>query len=204
MATYIDLDSSYRKTGTYPNPAMYIVESDQVALWNRAPRQVTANTTRQKTRTLEFAESAEIKILTLPYSVFSYTKQDGTVINSHTADLQRIYLDIHSVKYADTRLITTIGSIIPKARFVLTRQTIQNDNLGVPKWIQFGTHMDQVIRFCRNEPIVIEIMQEEGYEIVIPDTIPITKGQQTYILLELTPYMIDGNYTNNDIGFTQF
>jgi hypothetical protein len=204
MSTYIDLDSSYRKTDTYTNPASYVVESDQISLWNRAPRQVTANSTRQKVRTLEFAESVEVKHFILPYTQFSYVKNDGTVVNSHIADLQRVYLDVHSVRYADTRLITTINSVIPKARFVLTPHRIQYDSNNNPIWIEYETKMDQVLRFSRNEPIVIEIMQEEGYTIIISDTVPITKSKQTYILLELTPYMIDGGYTNSDIQLTQF
>lgn len=204
MASYFDLDSSYRKVDTYPNPAKYIVEGDQISAWDRAPRQVTSNNNRQKIRTLEFAESAEVKALILPYIAFTYTKRDGSVMNGHTADLQRVYLDVHSIRFPDMRLISTIGSVITNARFVLTRDKIQYDSNNTPVWVLFETKMDQVIRFSRNEPLQVDIMQEEGYTIVIPDQNPIVKANQTYISLEITPYMIDGNYTNNDTQFTQF
>lgn len=204
MASYFDLDSSYRKVDTYPNPAKYVVEGDQISAWDRAPRQVTSNSNRQKIRTLEFAESAEVKALILPYINFTYTKKDGSIMNGHTADLQRVYLDVHSIRFPDMRLISTIGSVITNARFVLTRDKIQYDSNNNPVWVLFETKMDQVIRFARNEPLQVDIMQEEGYTIVIPDQNPIVKANQTYISLEITPYMIDGNYTNNDTQFTQF
>ena len=125
-------------------------------------------------------------------------------MNGHTADLQRVYLDVHSIRFPDMRLISTIGSVITNARFVLTRDKIQYDSNNTPVWVLFETKMDQVIRFSRNEPLQVDIMQEEGYTIVIPDQNPIVKANQTYISLEITPYMIDGNYTNNDTQFTQF
>ena len=154
-------------------------------------------------------------------------------ITVHTSALQRIYLDIHSDRYNDRHLLNTIGNKVPKARFVLTQECVQYDASMNPLWVKFSSRMDQVIRFARNEALVVNIMQEQGYTIHIddytgtggvfdeatddikltspadpeqptPESLTPTKERQTWILLELVPYYRDGDYNNHAIGLTQY
>jgi len=205
MATYIDLDSTYRDNGTYPNPASYTVEASQVSLWTREARQTMANSIRPGASAKDFVQSVEVKRLILPYIAITYTNSSGTVINTHTADLQRIYLDVHTLRFNDNQLINSIDNKVFKARFSLIRKDIQYDNANVPKWCIFECNMDQVMRFSRNESLKMEIMQEEGFTVVITDTLPVvTKARQTYVLLELNPYFRDGAYDNHGLGLSEF
>ena len=263
MATYIDLDSIHRLSRGQPNSANYTVYSEQVRSWAREARQVNAHSSRPGARAVEFSQSVQCKHVILPYSEVTYTEEEikstNTVqifdsngnpfvppryettvikgrsdpITTHTADLQRIYLDVHTERYNDKNLLNSIDNKVPKARFVLTQENIQSDRNG-PKWVKFSARMDQVMRFSRHESLVIDILQEQGNTIFIDDyttttgvfdpntkdielTTPASpneqptpkyltpsKDRQTYILLELVPYYRDGDYNNHSIGLTQF
>ena len=206
MGTYIDLDSTHRIFADYNNSASYTVRHEQVSSWNKAPRQVSAHSARPGSRVVEFSQSVQCKHVILPYVAITYVDSSGTVQNTHTADLQRLYLDVHTARYNDTQLINTIDNKVSRARFVLTQEGVQGDNSGFPKWVKFGCRMDQVMRFARDESIVVDIMQEDGFTIIIDDVaLPaaVTKAFQTYILLEVVPYFRDGDYDNHALGLTQ-
>lgn len=232
MSTYIDLDSSYRERTAYPNPCEYIVTADQVSGWPRTARQVTAHAGRPGSNAVEFSQSIQVKHVILPYATATYSvnpepgfslQPGGETVITHTADLQRIYLDVHSEGKNDMHLVNTIGDKIPKARFILTQEKVQFDRLGVPKWVHFGCRIDQAMRFDRNRPVTISIMQEQGKVLFIDDltsaivappiTVPPTppfdpvhendvKALQTYILMEVIPYFRDADYRSH--GLTQF
>lgn len=206
MATYIDFDSTYRNSITYPNPADYVVEDSQVRDWIREPRTVTANSNRPGNRVIEFAQSLEIEGCILPFTTITYVDGLGITRTTHTANLQRIYLDIHTLRFNDLRLIYTIEDRLNKARFALTQYKIQKDSTDTPKWVQFRTNkMDQVTRFARNESVKVTFMQENGYTIIIPDTTPVPDpANQTWINLEVKPYFRDADFANHGLGLTQF
>lgn len=203
MSTYTDLDSRYRETTTYPNPCSYTVTADQVRTWVKEPRQVVSNPNNSRLKNLEYAQSLEVKHLILPYSVIDYIATDGSVVTTHTADLQRMYLDVYNPQYGGNgaRLINTIGDSVPKARFLLLRSNIQYDSSNSPKWVIFSCSMDQVYRFARDNPIVIQMFQETGRPLVINDTIPVTSALQTDILLEIIPYFRDADFNNQALAF---
>ena len=141
--------------------------------------------------------------------VYSLSVASGNSIPFHTADLERIYLDIHSLHYNDSQLIYSTnfakGNQLSQAKFVLFKDRIITDSTGAPIGVSFFCNMDQVTRFARDQQFFINVMQGAGYTIIIPDTAPIpTPSQQLYILLDVTPYFRDANYTNNGIGLTQF
>lgn len=204
MATFIDLDSTYRNRTQYPNPASYTVDGTQIRTWYQSPRQVTQNSIRPGNRIVEFSQSLKIIKFILPYVNVTYTDNAGIIQTVNTGDLQRVYLDVHSVHYNDRQLIYSIDNKFSEARFVLTQERIQYSTLNVPTWVIFFTHMDQVTRFPRNEPVIINIMQEQGHTIVIPD-VGVTPNplMQTYILLEIIPYFRDGEFSNHGAGLTQ-
>ncbi len=169
MSRYIDLDSSYRDRVTYQNPADYVVESSQANTWYQAPRTVNAFANPPQARALDFTQSIEVKHLLLPYTDITYRTNTGAIVTTHTANLQRVYLNIHSVSKDDRYLISTIENKISKAKFVCTRKEIQSDANDVESWILFECKMDQVMRFNRGEGVVFQILQEQGYVIVISD-----------------------------------
>lgn len=206
MATYIDLDSYYRDRITYPNPANYVVEDGQTRDWIREARQVNAYSNRPGNKVIEFMQTVEIEGFTLPYTDISYTDSTGTVVNTHTADLQRIYLDVHSLRYNDLRMIQTIDDKLNKARFVLLQDKIQLNSLGQPYLIQYRTHrMNQAMRFSRNEPLKFTVMQERGFVINIPDDgEDINPQLQTWCNLRIEPYYRDADYSNHGLQLTQF
>lgn len=207
MSTYIDLDSFQRDFDQYPNSASYIVTDENVATWSRAPRTTMANSINPGARAIEFSQSVEAKHVILPYTAITYVDSTGVTQNTHTADLQRIYLNVHTSQYDDKQLMYSINNKVSRARFVLVRDMIQTDSSGDPAWVVFKSKMDQVMRFQRNAALTVEIMQEEGFTIIITDgALPgsVTKSLQTYVLLEVTPYFIDGRYDNHSLGLTQF
>ena len=279
MSNFIDIDSTYRDSLTYPNPAHYSISGEQVRSWPKSARTVSAQSNRPSNKVLEFSQGLLIKHFTLPYTqatyidpVYtlytltvgpttattgaSYTDPAGnfffvveSVLNSttilvkgtvppsaspltlqagsgtspivyanavasgnaipfHTADLERIYLDIHSIHYNDSQLIYSTnfakGNQLSQAKFTLFKDRIITDSTGAPIGVCFFCNMDQVTRFARDQPFVINIMQAQGYTIIIPDTNPPTPSQQVYILMDVTPYFRDANFTNSGIGLTQF
>lgn len=205
MATYIDFDSTLRNIVTYPNPADYVVEDSQVRDWIREPRTVTANSNRPGNKVLEFAQSVQVEGCILPYTLITYVDNLGVTQTTHTADLQRIYIDVHTLRFNDLRLIYSIEDKMNKARFVLTQFQIQNDSSNVPRWVQFRTNnMDQVTRFARNEAVKVTFMQERGHVIIIPDGQTPDPLRQTWLNLEIKPYFRDADFANHGLGLTQF
>ena len=214
MATYIDLDSRHRNWQVYTNPAYFVVEAEQVSTWNRAPRQVTAQSSRLGSRVVEFSQSVKLKQLIIPYVDNTlagyYNSGTSVVTGAHSATFQRLYVDVHTARYDDKQLIYTINNKIPKARFACTQEGFQFDDTNTPRWIKFGSNMDQVMRFARNESLVFEIMQEDGNRVWFydnpqdaPPTAPVPT-YQVWALLEVTPYFRDSDYNNHGIGLTQF
>jgi len=205
MATYIDFDSILRNIVTYPNPADYVVEDSQVMDWIREPRTVTANSNKPGNRVLEFAQSVQVEGCILPYTTITYVDNLGVTQTTHTADLQRIYIDVHTLRFNDLRLIYSIEDKMNKARFVLTQFHIQKDSADVPRWVQFRTNnMDQVTRFARNEAVKVTFMQERGHVINIPDGQTPDPLKQTWLNLEVKPYFRDADFANHGLGLTQF
>jgi|KBSMisStandDraft_5_1062788.scaffolds.fasta_scaffold329533_2 hypothetical protein len=211
MSNYIDLDSIYRDRVSFPNPFRYTLAVTQVEAWNRAPRTVSANSSRPSSRVLEFTESLKIKKIILPFAVVTYnvTDYNGTVSTpTHTADLQRIYLDIHTTPNNDKGHISSIDNHAMNYKFVLFQKKIQYDSTGTAKWVHFESKdMNQVMRFERNSPVTITITQETFKVLNIVDaspTDPAISSVQNYILTEVTPYFRDGNFQNHGVGLTQF
>jgi hypothetical protein len=206
MATYIDLDSTYRNFTSYPNPANYVVEDSQVRDWIREPRQVNALSSKPGNKVLEFMQTVEIEGFTLPYTDITYVDSTGTTIATHTADLQRIYVDVHTVRFNDLRMIQTIDDKINKSRFVLVQDKVQLNSLGNPFVIQYKTHrMNQAMRFSRNEPVKFTVMQENGFTIIIPDPGETPDPlMQVWINLAIKPYYRDAEYSNQGLQLTQF
>lgn len=206
MSSYMNLDSNYREFSKYPNPASYTIQSKQVSRWNIHPRRAININTKMKKPEQSFDDVVEITEFILPYVSITYIDRDGNTVNSHTADLQRIYLNIHSSGHEDRDLVETPmdinsngfeeGNKLNRIKFILTRRLIQTDQNGDKAWIIFNCNMNQVLRINRRRDIYIDIMQEDGNTIIIDDTGGPLKSKQTYITLKITPMELSDLYTN--------
>jgi hypothetical protein len=192
------LDSFHRDFNTYPNPASYTLLDSQVSGWQKEMRTVTYN--RLDNKIPDFAKGITIKGCTLPYAVYTYIV-NGVEVTSHTGDLQRIYLDVHTPLCNDIRLIQTISDKIVRARFVLTPRRVQTDSNNLPAWIQFENEdMDQVMCFTQGDPIIVSFMQERGYTIIIDDSVNTPNpAKQTWVNISITPFSMDGHYDTQNM-----
>jgi len=204
MSQFFDLDSTFRDVCEYPNPAQYTLTYNQIGQFFPSATTVINNAPRPSSRSIEFKQSVKIQFVTLPYTPITYIIKSGagdTVVNTHTADMKRLYLDVHTINLNDGYSLFSLNNRVFNARFVLERDSIQLDSNGNPFQIVFKTKMDQVMRINRNQALVVNMKQELGYTIIIPDTTPdITPSLQTYVLLEVTPYFRDAEFANHGIG----
>jgi len=188
MATFIDLDSIKRDREVYPNPNDYELRPYQVKTWFRASRTVRAFPQNPNTEPLEFVTTVNIKHMSLPYS-------------ARLAALPRIYVEFRSRSYKDIHLIQTIDGIHSDVQFVCVPDRIQDDpTSGNPAWIHYKCHMEQTMRFKRDDTILLRFTTRS--ETVLPNTDtlipdPPNPAQQTLITFELTPYIRDSDYTNS-------
>ena len=113
-------------------------------------------------------------------------------------DFPRIYLDLHSSRYNDTRAIRTIGGVLTAAKFVLVIDRIQNDASGAPVWIHYRSSSEQTMRFRLEDPIVaafysrgdtiIDFFAETDF------TVMSDPKKQSLITIEVTPYSRDNSF----------
>ena len=200
MSTYLDLDSSYRNAGTYPNPCDYVVDDAQTKTWFREPRIVVNafNDPALTPRVKDYAQSVNVERVILPYTDIFFREfdpeQQSILRLDHMMNLKRIYLDVHNPRHNDTSLISSIDNKSGRAKFVLFFHEVQNDVDGNPICIHYKSKMDQVYRLYRNESLSVTFLNEENKIIVVDDPI-VSPSKQTYVLLGNTPYSRDGNFT---------
>lgn len=116
-------------------------------------------------------------------------------------DFPRIYLDFHSHRYNDARFLKTIKGVLADAKFVLTIDRTQFDDTLAPKWIHYKTHGEQVMRFKRDDPVIMRLMTRDGTTIPFfnePDlNIPTNPDKQTMLTVNCTPYLRDAVFSNH-------
>jgi len=116
-------------------------------------------------------------------------------------EFPRIYLDFHSRRYNDTRFIKTIGGILADARFVLGLDKIQHDDVARPIWLHFRSSGEQVMRFKRDDPMIIRFMSRDGTTLPFFTeadlTVVTNPNKQTMITINTTPYLRDAIFTNH-------
>ena len=113
-------------------------------------------------------------------------------------DFPRIYLDLHSSRYNDTRAIRTIGGVLTAAKFVLVIDRIQNDASGAPVWIHYRSSSEQTMRFRLEDPIVVAFYSR-GDTIIdffaeTDFTVMSDPKKQSLITIEVTPYSRDNSF----------
>jgi hypothetical protein len=192
MSTFLHIDTLWRDREKNPNPAEISLDPSEIGGWFRAARTVRAVPTGGP-KMLEFATTLRIIDFTLPY-------QDEFVA------LGRVYMDIHSQGYDDGQLISTINSKNAQARFVLTVDRVQYDNLGNPVWIHCHSHMEQVVRIKRDAPLLIRIFGRDNNTLPIVDNqppLPPNPFSQVLMTLDVRPYIHDNSFSNNLLSVSQ-
>lgn len=207
MSTYLDIDSYHRLRDLFPNPASFEVCAEQISSWAAEPRIVARHGAVQSRSDKDFVQAiSPIKVI-LPYTACTYTDKTGTVVNTHTARLQRIYIDIHGPRYNDNSLMNSIDNQTYKANFVLFREAddIIRDDADAPKWISFTSKQTQAMRYKRDDCLIIDILQERGFTINITDNAPPAapdEDKQVYVCMEVTPYYRAGQFDQQQTSLT--
>ena len=187
MSSYIDLDSNFRDREVYPNENSYRLTDKNTASWFEEARTVRPLPKNPTLRPLEFVATINITYLTLPYS-------------NELSTLPRVYIDFHSMRYNDIHLISTIGGVKPYEKFICIPDRVQEDNNGTPLWIHYKCMMEQTMRFNRKDGIVFSISSRNGSVLPQQDTsVPDDPDplKQTLCTFQITPYLIDADYTNH-------
>ena len=193
MSTFIDLDSFWRDRVAYPNPCDYQLTTEQVETWFPHAREVRAFPSNPTNRPVEFVTSVHVENLTLPY-------------DDALAKLPRVYVNFQCQTYKDIYLISSIDGKQRDARFICFFDKIQTDATGKPIWIHYRCGMEQVVRFKRNEPVLLRIMGRDAN--VIPffidtdPTKPKDPTKQSLITFTITPYLRDNVFSNHNVETT--
>ncbi len=130
----------------------------------------------------------------------------STVMTAWEAGLQlvkfpRIYLDFHSKRFNDTRFLKTIDGVLADARFVLYTDRAQFDDTLTPVWLHYKASGEQVMRFKKDDIIVIRVMSRDGTTIPFFTesdlTVATNPDKQTMITVCVTPYLRDAVFANH-------
>lgn len=186
MSSFINLDSIHRKRDEYPNENSYTVDDQQTKTWYRSSRTVLATAQNPSVKPKEFATSVKLVYLSLPYT-------------EELAEFPIVYVNFRSIEYKDIHLIQAISGTQSEAKFVCRFDKIQEDRNGDPLWIHYQCHMEQVMRFRRGDPVVFQVTTRSGSILPQQDSAPTDPPEpmkQTQATFEITPYINDGDYTN--------
>jgi hypothetical protein len=115
----------------------------------------------------------------------------------------RIYLDFHSHRYNDARFLKTIKGILADAKFVLTIDNTQFDDTLTPKWLHYKACGEQVMRFKKDDPVVLRLMSRDGTTLPFfmesDLTIPTNPDKQVMLTVNCTPYLRDAIFSNHAV-----
>ncbi len=190
MSTFVHLDSTYRDRQQYPNPADFRLSPNKLTGWTSQSRTVRA-LPPSVPAPLEFVTSVRALDLTIPYSQTFIT-------------LPYLYVDFHTKTYDDQNLVFSIDQTLRSTRFIFTNPSIQYDGAGIPIWIHWFCSMDQVMRIKRNDDVIFTVTTDgntplTNLDAVIP--LPLDPSKQIKATFGLTPYILDGSFTNQLSGF---
>lgn len=195
MSSYIEIDSFYRNKSRYDNPADFEVTSDQVQTWFVHSRTTRSSPLHPNSSPTDFTNDVRLTTLILPYVV-----DPGTTPPIDLSVIPRVYVDFHSKKYNDIRLINGIGGSVSEARFVCDFERYQLDDSSNRVFIHYKCEMNQVMRFRKGDPVVFKVIDRFGAPIPLdlidtgaePD--PALQVRATF---KITPYVNSSEYDNH-------
>lgn len=187
MSSYIDLDSTVRDFETYPNPAEYRLSPDKLIGWSSFSRRVRSIAPNPSTQPLNFATSVSLLNIIVPFD------EDFVTI-------PRLYVDFRtSSTLGSSNLISQIDGRNPDAIFVCVFERIQNNSISDPIWIHYRClNNEQVMHIKKNHEVNFRVFTSDGNTLPIVDTDPPDPFKQVYATFSLKPYVIDGDYDNQN------
>lgn len=191
MADFIVLNSIFRDREQYPNPANFVVGSEQMKDWLPQPRAVRAFPSEVSNRPLLFVNTLKILHLVLPYQ-------------ADLQDLGLVYVNVFSQKFDDKNLVYMMEASMPQIKFVCEWDKTQNDSAGDPAWIHYKTNMSQVMRFAKNTPVTFQIYKPDGSIVSINDNLPPTPAdptKQVFATIEVVPYQRDDEFSHHNVEY---
>lgn len=198
MSNYFVVESRLRNRAEYPNPAEFTVEPAQTSGWFRQSRRVRAVSQNPQSMTLDFVSAVEIIHVVTPYVLPDPPGDPPTL--PPVDPIAYLFLDIHSATYNDQYLVNTIAGTNRDARFVLVRDKVLFDKTGAPIWILWTSQMEQVLRFKRDDALVLRLYTPDGKTLPLVDNPikdPLDPRVQVMTLFGVTPYARDGDYDNH-------
>lgn len=115
----------------------------------------------------------------------------------------RLYVDFHSRKYPDTRMINTNGGRLSDAKFVIGIDRVQLDDKLTPTWIHYKSHGEQTFRFKRDDPVVFNIVTRDGTTINFFNEgdlgIPTNPMKQSLVTFMIIPFVKDARFINGQM-----
>jgi len=115
----------------------------------------------------------------------------------------RIYLDFYSAFYKSIRLLNTNNGVLPDAKFVLGIDRVQLDDKLTPCWLHYKSHGEQVYRYKRDDPVTLRFMTRDGSTLPFFEeqdlTVPTNPIKQSLVTMNITPYIRDATYTNQQV-----
>jgi hypothetical protein len=114
--------------------------------------------------------------------------QNAVIAAREILKVPQIFVDFYSKRYNDLDLIDTIGGAVRNAKFVVyTNQSlIQRDEYEHPVWIHYICDTPQVLRFKKNDAVLIRLQDRNGRTINIYPEVPADDQPLKQLLLTMS------------------
>jgi hypothetical protein len=114
--------------------------------------------------------------------------QNAVIAAREILKVPQIFVDFYSKRYNDLDLIDTIGGAVRNAKFVVyTNQSlIQRDEYEHPVWIHYICDTPQVLRFKKNDAVLIRLQDRNGRTINIYPEAPTDDQPLKQLLLTMS------------------
>lgn len=114
--------------------------------------------------------------------------QTAVIAAREILKVPQIFVDFYSKRYNDLDLIDTIGGAVRNAKFIAyTNQSlIQRDEYEHPVWIHYICDTPQVLRFKKNDAVLIRLQDRTGRTINIYPEAPIDDQPLKQLLLTMS------------------
>lgn len=184
MSKYLDIDSVWRDSVEYPNPANFYVGANNVNCWYQYDRTLTKGGNVKLDNSMYTINLVQ---LTLPYS-------------DDLALLPRVYVNLASGDSKDKNLMFSMSNAQLNSKFVCYPCHIQKDASDNPIWIHYKSGMEQTMRMSFTADILFQVILRNGDVLVLTDDIIPDPAKQVMATFNITPYFRDGDYDNHLLG----
>ena len=160
------------------SPAKYSIDLSQICC------NIFKNSLKNEIKPAEMTKSEFVVELKVHSCIIPY-------INGVTDNLPMIYLNLRSIIYKDTVIFTTKRKAQPSTHPLLFDK-IQTNNAGTKTFVHYKSCYNQTMRFSRDRPIDIDILDNNGVTLVISgdtdETVAPIPSLQTTIVFEISSF----------------